>query len=265
MYKTDKTVRGTSAFRTGRKSLVLFTFAAFAVIATAVFLFGPGVSEQGTVSARSQTVDNARLSNMFNQVVRFGNARGYAVYGERGVTATGDNLFRGGVGAGANGELKGIGDANRGSSEVDLAGVRSDLAGAFSALRQLPYSTIEDGVISNRTLGGGFYSVAGGRLDGDLVFDAAGDSSAIMALRIDGNFETGAGARIRLINGAQASNVHIIVDGDALIGPGTEIGGSIIARGNIDARQGSSVKGQTISIEGAVTASGAELGAGTGV
>src|SRR5678815_2880339 len=79
MDNTDKTVRGSFTVRTGRKSLVLFTFAAVAVFATAVFLIWPDVNEQGTVSA-SQRVDNVRLQDMYGQVVRLGNTRGYAVY-----------------------------------------------------------------------------------------------------------------------------------------------------------------------------------------
>ena len=264
MENTDKTVRGSFTVRTGRKSLVLFTFAAVAVLASAVFLIWPSVNDQGKVSASIQRVDNVRLQDMFGQVVRLGNARGYAVYGERGVTATGDNSFRGSVGVGANAEMTGVDGANRGGTEVDLSGVRSDLARAFSGLRQLPYSPIEDGILSGRTLNAGFYSVAGNKLDGELVFDGGGDSNAILALRIDGNFETSAGSRIRLINGAQAYNVHITVDGDALIGSGSDISGDLIARGNIDARAGSSIKGQAISVDGVVSSSGAELGAGTG-
>ena len=264
MDNTDKTVRGSFTFRAGRKGLVVFTFAAFALIATAVFLVWPGVNDQGKVSASSQSVDSTRLQDMYNQVVRLGNAGGYAVYGERGVTATGDNSFRGAVGAGANGEIKGVGESNRGNNDVDLAAVRSDLAGAFSALRQLPYTPIEDGSLSNKTLGAGFYSVSGTTLNGDLVFDAQGDPNAIVALRVDGNFEAAAGARIRLINGAQAFNVHITVDGNALIGAGADINGSLIARGNVEAREGSSVKGQTISVDGLVSAAGAQLGNGTG-
>jgi hypothetical protein len=264
MDKTVKTVRGSFTFRTGRKGLVVFTFAAFALMATAVFLMWPGINDQGKVSANSQTVDSVRLADMYNQVVRLGNAGGYAVYGERGVTATGDNTLRGSVGTGANGEIKGVGESSRGNSDVDLAAVRGDLAGAFSALRQLPYTAIEDGSLSGRTLGAGFYSVSGTKLDGNFVFDAQGDPNAIMALRIDGNFEALAGSSIRLINGAQAHNVHITVDGDALIGAGADISGSLIARGNVEAREGSSVKGQVISTEGAVVATSAQLGNGTG-
>jgi len=265
MENTDKTVRGTFTFRKGRKGLIVFTFAAVAVLASAVFLIWPGVSEQGSVSAGArQRVDSTRLQDMYNQVVRLGSARGYAVYGERGITATGDNSFSGAVGAGANAEISGVDGANRGSTEVDLSGVRSDLAGAFSALRQLPYSPIEDGSLNGKTLGTGFYSVAANTLNGELVFDGGDDSNAILALRVSGNFEITAGSRIRLINGAQAYNVHIIVDGDLSIGSGAELAGSVIARGNIDARQGSKVRGQLISVDGTVASRDAELGAGTG-
>jgi hypothetical protein len=265
MFNTDKTVRGTSTFRSGRKSLVFFSFTALVFMATAVFLLWPSVNEQAKVSANSQTPDASRFVDMFNQVVRFDGASGYSVYGERGVIASGDNLFRGAVGGGANAEMKGIPESSRGNSDVDLASVRSDIGGAFSALRQLPTTAILDGSLNGRTFGTGFYSIAGTTLDGELVFDAQGDPNAVFSLRVDGNFETAAGARVRLINGAQSFNVHITVDGDALIGAGSDIRGSIVARGNVDVRQGSTIKGQTISVGGTVSAVESQLGNGTGV
>ena len=256
MHNTNKRVRGSFTIRT-----VLFSFTALVFMASAVFLFWPGINDQGKVSARAQSGDAVRLTDMFNQVVRLGNAGGYGVFADKGVTASGDTSFRGAVGS--NGELKGVPESNRGGADVDLAAVRSDLAGAFSVLRQLPYADLE-GTLNGRTLGTGFYSVSGTTLDGELVFDAQGDPSAIMVLRVKGSFEAAAGSSIRLINGAEAYNVHIIVDGDAAIGADADILGNVIAKGNIDAGEGSIIKGRTISIDGTVTARGAELGVGTG-
>lgn len=264
MRKTDKTVRGSFAIRSGRKGLLFFCFTAIALIASAVFLLWPNLNEGSRVSARVQSAEAGRAAEIFNQVVRLGGSGGYAVYAENGVTATEDTLFRGAVGTGVNGELKGVRDANRGNTDIDLGAVRADLGKAFSALRQLPYEPVLDGRISGKTFGAGFYSVSTAKLEGELVFDGQGDSNSILVIRVDGRFEAAAGSRIRLINGAQAFNVHIVVEGDALIGAGADLPGNIIARDGVEARQGSTVKGRIISIGGVVTATGAELGGGTG-
>ena len=255
MDKTDKTVSGSFVTRSGRKSLVFFSFAALVVMASAVFLLWP----QAEVSARVQSGDAGRMADMFNQVVNLGNGAGYGVYGQKGVDASGDNQFRGSVGTA--GEYKGVIDALRGNTDVDLDAVRKDLAGAYNGLRQLPCTTIDDGRVSGKTLGGGFYCVKGGTLDSDLVL--SGDENAIFALRVDGNFDIR--ANIRLAGGAQAHNVYIAVDGDVTVGARTDIRGSIIARNDIEVGEGSVIKGRVISVGGTVATRGAELGVGTGV
>lgn len=233
-------------------------------MATAVFLLWPSINDQAKVSARVQSDDAGRTSEMYRQVVRLGGAESYSVYAQKGVTATGDSQFRGSVGIGAGAKFEGVSESLRGNPDADVATVGSDLAKAYSALRQLPCTTVDDNTLSNKTFGAGIYCVSGTKLDGEMIFDAEGDQNAIMAIRVIGDLDIAAGARISLVNGAQAHNVRIAVDGNALIGPGADVRASILAKGNIEALVGSSVKGRTISVEGKVTSTGAELGNGTG-
>ena len=76
----------------------------------------------------------------------------------------------------------------------------------------------------------GVYSIAAaGSLAGELILNAQGNSNAVFIFKFGGAFNTGAVSAVRLINGAQASNVFWIAEGEIAMAAATSMQGTMIA------------------------------------
>jgi hypothetical protein len=97
----------------------------------------------------------------------------------------------------------------------------------------------------------GLYCV-GPSLSGTLVLD--GDGVWIFQAR--GDFATGPGTNVLLINGASRDKVFWQVPGSATLGENTAFAGNILAVGGIDVGPGARLSGRALAQKGAVTLNG---------
>lgn len=130
----------------------------------------------------------------------------------------------------------------------------SDLIAAYNQLYSLtPTITNHPAAFGTETIIAGIYNIGGaGSVEGTLVLDGQGNSSAIFVFKIGGAFTTGAGSTIILINGAKASNVFWLVDGAAAMAASTTMSGTIIANGAISMGDGGNLYGRLLSTTGAI-------------
>lgn len=111
------------------------------------------------------------------------------------------------------------------------------------------------------TLVAGVYSIpAAGSLAGNLILDAGGDSNAIFIFKFGGAFNTGAASSVSLINGALASNVFWIAEGEIAMAASTAMKGTLIANnGAISIGANGTLVGRMLSTTGAVNIYGSRI------
>ncbi len=139
-----------------------------------------------------------------------------------------------------------------------------DMSKSFSALKQLPCTTIGTTELGGKSFRAGVYCLDSAQLAGQLVVDAENDPSAIFIFRIAGSLNTKSGSSVALANDAQAANVFFVTDEAATIKSGTNFKGSILSHKSITVEEGATVKGRTFTLNGDVRAPEGATGGGTG-
>ena len=86
-----------------------------------------------------------------------------------------------------------------------------------------------------------------------LTLDAQGNASAMFVLRVHGALTLGANGVVSLVNSAQAANVIWVVDGAVTIGAQAAMVGVIITPAAITLGASASLRGQALSMSGAIT------------
>ena len=86
-----------------------------------------------------------------------------------------------------------------------------------------------------------------------LVLDGQNNPNAVFVFQINGGLTSGAGARIKLINGATPNHVFWQVNGGAAFAALTRFSGVIIAKGAIAFGSRARLEGKALSVTGAVT------------
>jgi len=82
-------------------------------------------------------------------------------------------------------------------------------------------------------VGPGIYQIAGaGSITGTITLDGQDNPDALFVFNINGAFDTGAGAVVKLTRGAKASNVFWIPVGAVGLGAGTIMKGTMISKGS---------------------------------
>jgi hypothetical protein len=135
----------------------------------------------------------------------------------------------------------------------------ADLLLAYNQLNAtVSTSTLAPSLGNGQTVFAGVYAIAGAStLDLDFTLDAQGFSNAVFVFQISGSFSTGANAKVKLINGAQASNVYWQVEGLVSMATGTTMRGTVIANNAaINMMAGDTLEGRALSISGALTIDG---------
>lgn len=132
----------------------------------------------------------------------------------------------------------------------------ADLTVAYNQLNAT-VPTFFPGVLlgSGQTLNAGVYSIpAPATMNLVLNLDGQGDPNAVFIFQINGTFSTGAGAKLTLLNGAQACNVFWKVEGLVSLAAGTTMRGTIIANNAaIVMSAGDTLEGRALSTNGAVS------------
>ena len=145
-----------------------------------------------------------------------------------------------------------------GTPEADAAHSDASLAYDFLAgMASIPANNLSDVDLGGMTLAPAVYkfnSSAG--LTGALTLDAGGDSSAVFVFQVGSSLTTATGASVTVINGGadyDESCVFWQVGSSATLGEGTAFVGNILAYADITIVSGSSLLGNALAINGAVT------------
>ncbi len=92
-------------------------------------------------------------------------------------------------------------------------------------------------------------------LSGDLFLDGLNNPNACFVIKVNAAMNVGPGARVHLINGAQACNVFWKIGGALNTGTNTTLKGNFICDGAIGLNTGTKLEGRAFSISGAIQVS----------
>ncbi|MEI6682480.1 MAG: ice-binding family protein [Bacteroidota bacterium] len=197
----------------------------------------------------------------FAQAPPLGTAAGFVLFSTVGAVGnTGISQVTGNVGTN-NGAITGFGNVNGvmqspGGASAQCA---ADLLIACNLLNSAVPAFFPAPLLGNgQVLNAGVYAIPGAAtLNLDLTLDAQGNSGAVFIFKIQGPFSTGANAKVRLINGAQACNVFWKVEGLVSMAAGTTMRGTVIANNAaISMSTGDTLEGRALSTSGAVNVAG---------
>src|ERR1019366_7546166 len=89
-------------------------------------------------------------------------------------------------------------------------------------------------------------------LNADLILDAQGDPNALFIFKIDGALSTSTFSSVTLINSASLCNVYWQINGAFALGDSSVFRGTIVANGQIELLEGSTLLGRGLSRAGAI-------------
>jgi hypothetical protein len=190
--------------------------------------------------------------------VSLGTAASFAVLAGSTITNTGNSTITGDLGLSPGTAVTGV-----------LAGVLNGslLAANGASPAKVDLASAYDNVAARRTtktipveLGGttqtpGVYDSAAGTfgITGSVTLDAQGDPDAVFIFKAASTLITASGSRVKLLNGARASNVFWLVGSSATLGTFSVLRGSVLALTSITVTTGVTVDGRMLARNGAVT------------
>ena len=175
-------------------------------------------------------------------------ARSFSILAGTRIENSGTTRVTGDIGAGSGstpefdhvaGEPRPAGDALK------------DAAAAANALAAPPCDTNPTAL--SGTLVRGVYCMAAADLAGVLTFDAAGDADAVWVIRINTTLTTHSESSMRLLRGAQSSNIFWLTGEGATLGEHSAFAGTLIATTSISVLDGVTVSGRLLARQGSVT------------
>lgn len=148
--------------------------------------------------------------------------------------------------------LKVTGKKEKGTELAEAA--MRDANIAYEDLRKLPVDRDHAPILgNNNSMGPGVYLIdSDAFLNGNLLLDGGSNVNSIFVFLINGDFETNNGDIVISDWGASARNVYWVVEGNVSIGVGNAFQGNIIAKGDITFKNGASLTGRAISLQGSV-------------
>lgn len=188
-----------------------------------------------------------------------GSAVNFRVLAHETITNTGATTINGDLGlspgTSVTGFPPGIVIGTQHVTDATAAQAQIDLTTAWNAITAIP-ATID---LTGQDLGGmtllpgvyNFSSSAG--LTGNLILDAAGDTSAVWMFKIGSTLTTANVSSVTIINGGQADNVYWQVGSSATLGLGTQFVGNVLAQASITLTTGANISGRALARTGAVT------------
>ena len=192
--------------------------------------------------------------------ISLGTAVNYAVLGGSGVTSTGATVLNGdlGVSPGVSSSITGFppGEINGSTDAGDpqAAQAQTDAGTAYATAAALtPTAADFAGDQNGVTFDAGVYNTAAAfTLTGTMTLDGQGDPNSVFIFQVDAALNTAASSTIKLVNGAQASNIFWQVTGAVSTGASSSFSGTLLAAGAITIGAGASLDGGALS-EGLVT------------
>ncbi|MDQ1575429.1 MAG: hypothetical protein QOH55_579 [Microbacteriaceae bacterium] len=187
-----------------------------------------------------------------------GAAASYSVLGGSTVTNTGPTVLNGDLGVSPGTAITGfppgiaVGATHAGDAQAAQA--KLDLLTAYNAAAALTPTATLAGDIGGQTFGPGVYHSASSLgITGTVTLDAHGDPNAVFTFQMGSTLITASASNVKLINGAQASNVFWQVGSSATLGTTTSFAGTIMALASITVTTGVTVDGRALALNGAVT------------
>lgn len=193
-------------------------------------------------------------------------AGNFAVLGASTVTNTGNTLVNGNVGTFAGTAVTGFppgvvtggtihaGDAVAGQAQGDLTNAYNDAAGrgcGTTLSADIGGAILLPGVYCTAAASGPASAVG---ITGILTLNGNGNPNAVFIFQIGSTLNTAAeNSMIRLIGGAQASNVFWQVGSSATLGTHTSMSGNIMAQASVTLTTGAVLNGRALARTGAVT------------
>jgi hypothetical protein len=195
-----------------------------------------------TVSAQAPNLGAASTFAWFTATGALTNTGTTVIYGDIG---TGTGLYSGGPTVFGNVHL------------ADAVAVQAamDVQAAYTAMSGLMCDSIMGTPFGNGLVlaPGRVYCITmAAQLQGELIMDAKGDSSAIFILKINGALSTAVGSSVSLINGANFCNVYWQVAGAVSISEQVTFLGTILADGEITLLNLATLEGRGLSRTGAM-------------
>jgi ice-binding like protein/Big-like domain-containing protein len=193
--------------------------------------------------------------------VDLGQAAGYAIISGASVANTGSSTVRGDIGAPTTptGLSSSVLDGNMQVGSAD-ATAYNDFLTAYADVQTRTGGTALP-TLAGATLTPGLYTsgaAAGLAASTAVTLDAGGNPTAVFVIQVDGALALGASAQVKLIGGAQASNVFWAVNGAFSLGANGQFAGTVLASTTGDVGAGSLVNGRVLA-ETAVTTNSAEF------
>ena len=130
----------------------------------------------------------------------------------------------------------------------------TDVFALYSELDNLtPDDVISTPLENNSPLGPGVHSIgSAASISGNLTFDAGGDPDAIFIIQINGALTVGPGIQIILTNSAQFCNIYWQINGELIIGTGSDMMGTFVNDAAIIFGEASSLRGRALTTAGAI-------------
>ena len=192
--------------------------------------------------------------------VNLGTASSFTLLAGSTITSTGGTIINGDVGvhpgkAFTAGDPPAIVNGTVYLGDATAAAAKADLLTAFNdATSRATGQTVET-ELGGTTLTPGVYDSAATdfQITGTLTLDAQGDPDAVFIFKAGSTLVTATSSNVRLINNAQSSRIYWQVGSSATLGTYSHFEGIILAMASITANTGSTVKGQLLARDGAVT------------
>ncbi len=130
----------------------------------------------------------------------------------------------------------------------------TDVDAAYSYLFGLTCGSVIGVTLgNNQILTPNVYCIgAASTLNGDLILDAQGDPNALFIFKIDGALSTSTFSNVKLTNSASLCNVYWQINGAFALGDSSVFRGTIVANGQIELLEGSSLLGRGFTKAGAI-------------
>lgn len=222
-----------------------------------------GIPAVAIVAIIAGVVFNTTASSNAAAPVLLGNASNFAVLAGAGITNTGATTVSGTAGGdmGSSPTPAFTGSASVTTTgtkylaaEAIVGGAKAALDSAYlDAAGRASYGAIAAD-LGGQTLVGGVYTGATSvGLTGTLILDGANNPDSVWIFQAGSTLTTASSSVVSLINGAQACNVFWQVGSSATIGTGSNFVGHVFAQTAITDDGGSTIKGQLLARDAAVT------------
>jgi len=191
--------------------------------------------------------------------VPMGTAANFAVLASSTVTNTGPTTINGDIGlrsgTSVTGFLPGRVTGTIHAADSVALQAKNDLRAAYDDAASRPTTATVGVELGGTTKTPGVYDSPAGTfgITGTLTLDAKGDPNAVFIFKAESTLITASKSSVKLVNGAQSSNVFWQVGSSATLGTHSLIRGNILALTSITVTTGVTVDGRTMARTAAVT------------